>query len=138
MAWENHPERCLVKMELPIQTLLVNFLTFLSAIFFFLAIFVPIVIGAKKAIKERSLESSDLSIKLQFLFFFLGIISSSILLAVKDPQNTLGAILTGVSLTIMLIFYGGITLLLLERIRGKGSIKRFFHQRDKKSQSKRE
>lgn len=113
-------------MESSIRTLIVNGLSFLSALFVFLAIFVPGVISIRRMVKERSLEASDTAIKFTFLFFFLAIISSSFLLAVKDPKNILGAILSGVGLTIALLFFGVITLLQIRRVRGKGAIKRFF------------
>lgn len=113
-------------MEASTQTLIVNGLSFLSALFVFLAIFVSVVISIRKVFKERVLEASDVAIKLTFLFFFLAIISSSLLLAVKDPQNILGAILSGIGLTIALLFFGVITLLQIRRVRGKGAIKRFF------------
>lgn len=113
-------------METSIRALVVNGLSFLSALFVLLAIVVPGVISIKRVLKERSLEASDLAIKLTFLFFFLAILSSSLLLAVKDPQNILGAILSGIGLTVVLLFFGLITLIQIRRVRGKGSIKRFF------------
>lgn len=113
-------------MESTIRTLIINGLSFLSALFVFLAIFVPVIISIRRVFKERNLEASDTAIKLTFLFFFLAIVSSSLLLAVKDPQNILGAILSGIGFTFVLLFFGVITLLQIRRVRGKGAIKRFF------------
>lgn len=122
-------------MDSTIRTLLINGLSFISALLVFLAIFVPGIIGIWKIFKDRSIETSDLEIKLGFLFLFLTNISFSLLLAVKDPQNILGAVFSGIGITIVLLFFFGITLLQIRVIRGKGSIKKFFTKK-MKSQSK--
>lgn len=104
-----------------------NTLTILTASFFFIAVFVPVIIGVWRLIKYRSIEISDTSLVLAFLFLFLGNLSACLLLAVKDPQNIWGALLTFMGLTILLLLYGLITSYQIKRFRGKLTSKKVLY-----------
>ncbi|HEY9078054.1 MAG TPA: hypothetical protein VIO61_16075 [Anaerolineaceae bacterium] len=106
-------------MENYLRSLLIIVFQFLSLAFVILAAIAPIVIGIRKLINEKSLEVSDLAIKIPFFFIYCAIFSSSFLIAIKDPQNILGALISGIGLSIVTLLFLGIILIMTKRTKRK-------------------
>lgn len=119
-----------------IKNFVVLGLEIVTALFLFFAIFIPLSINARKIIRDKNLESSDTATKISFLFFFLAIISATLLFAVQYAANIVEVIYIGVGLAVVLLFFVGLTLFQLRISRGKGALKKFFETRHSEKKRK--
>ncbi|PKO11948.1 MAG: hypothetical protein CVU39_26500 [Chloroflexi bacterium HGW-Chloroflexi-10] len=118
-------------MDNSILDFIIVVLRIFTVLFLIFSIFVPFVLGIKKFIREKSLETDDLFYKIMFIFLFLTVLSYTLLIVLKNPTNILEGILSGFLLLIVLLFFIIVTLFQLRMFRGKGTIKRFFQPKKK-------
>lgn len=119
-------------MVYTIRDIVGNILEFTTVMLLFMAVFLPIAIHLRKVIKEKTLEADDHATKVFFGLLLLDVISLMLSIIAKNPDRLLEAVVTGLGLSLALLFFFCITLFVVRIIQGKGAVRRFLGINNKK------